>query len=67
MAKTYRVLGMTCEGCTNLVTKALKTAVPDASVKVDLDAKEVSVEGIPEDSTVQHAVEDAGFEFDGPV
>jgi copper chaperone len=58
---------MTCKGCTNSVTKALKTAVPDASVKVDLDAKEVSVEGIPEDSTVQRAVEDAGFEFDGPV
>ena len=67
MAKKYRVLGMTCEGCANSLTKALNAAAPDAIIDVDLDAKEVSVEGIPEDAAVQQAVEDAGFEYGGLV
>ena len=67
MTKKYRVLGMTCGGCASSVTKALQVAAPDASVEVDLNAKEVSVGGIPDDAMVQHAVEGAGFEFGGPA
>ena len=46
MAKKYRVLGMSCDGCTNAVTKAIKSAAPGADVDVDLDAKVVSVENL---------------------
>lgn len=66
---TYRVNGMTCGGCANAVTRAIKAAAPTAEVKVDLGAKTVSVtiEGggqiAPE--AVQAAVKDAGFEFLG--
>ncbi|NQV85209.1 MAG: heavy-metal-associated domain-containing protein [Rhodospirillales bacterium] len=67
MTKRYRVLGMTCGGCANSVTKAIKATTPDASVEVDLDAKEVNVDGIADDATVQNAVESAGFEFGGQV
>ncbi|MBT3306725.1 MAG: heavy-metal-associated domain-containing protein [Alphaproteobacteria bacterium] len=67
MTKKYRVLGMTCGGCASSVTKAIQAAAPKASVEVDLDAKEVNVDGIADDTTVQNAVEGAGFEFGGPV
>ena len=70
MAKVYKVLGMTCGGCASSVTKAIQAASPEAAVDVDLEAKEVSVEGpggIIDDATVQQAVEGAGFEYAGPV
>jgi len=67
MTKKYKVLGMTCAGCANSVSNALKAAAPEASVDVDLNAKEVSVEGIAEDSIVRQAVEGAGFEYGGPA
>lgn len=61
----YRVNGMTCQGCANAVTKAIKAAAPAAAVKVDLAAKTVTVEGQVAAETVQGAVKDAGFEFAG--
>ncbi len=69
MAKKYSVLGMTCGGCANSVTKAIKAAAPEAEVDVNLDANEVTVEGpggIIDDATVKNAVESAGFEYAGP-
>ena len=62
---TYRVNGMTCGGCANAVTRAIKAAAPAAEVKVDLGAKTVSVEGAVAAETVKAAVKDAGFEFLG--
>jgi len=63
---TYRVKGMTCQGCVNAVTNALKQAAPKASVRVDLDGGLVTVDGC-DAATVKKAVDDAGFEFAGPV
>jgi copper chaperone len=67
MTKKYQVLGMTCGGCASSVTKAVIAAAPDASVEVDLDAKEIAIDGIADDATVQQAVEGAGFEYGGPA
>ena len=64
MSGTYSVLGMSCGGCANSVTNAIKDAAPGADVKVDLDAKSVTVNGADE-ATVREAVEGAGFEFAG--
>jgi len=64
MSDTYTVHGMTCGGCANAVTNAITKAAPQATVKVDLDAKTVAVDGTDE-STVKQAVEGAGFEFLG--
>lgn len=63
---TYRVKGMTCQGCVNAVTKALKAAAPQASVRVELDGGKVTVDGC-DAATVKKAVADAGFEFAGQV
>ena len=66
MTDIYVVNGMTCEGCSNSVTKAIETAIPGAKVEVDLEAGRVSVEG-GEAAQVAQAVDDAGFEFGGPA
>jgi copper chaperone len=62
---TYRVKGMTCQGCANAVAKAIKAEAPQASVRVDLDAGKVTVEGCDDDAKVRKAVDAAGFEFQG--
>ena len=67
MTKTYRVLGMTCDGCAKAVTNAIKTAVPEAAVEVDLDGKQATVEGADDDGAIQQAVESVGFEYGGPA
>lgn len=65
MTTTYRVLGMTCGGCANSVTNAIKALAGVSAVDVDLEAKTVSVEGSLDSSAVEKAVTDAGFEFAG--
>lgn len=67
VTKTYRVLGMTCDGCAKSVTNAIKSSVPEASVTVNLEAKQVTVEGIDDDHAVEQAVTGAGFEYGGPA
>lgn len=67
MTKTYRVLGMTCDGCANAVRNAIKSVVPEAAVEVDLDGKQVTVEGADDEVAIQQAVEGAGFEYGGPA
>jgi len=67
MSGSYSVLGMTCDGCARSVANAIKTAAPTAEVKVDLDAKKVTVEGDVADAVVAQAVDDAGFEYAGPL
>lgn len=62
---TYRVDGMSCGGCANSVTNAIKAVAPEVEVAVDLEAKTVSVEGALAAATVEQAVTDAGFEFKG--
>lgn len=65
MSATYKVLGMTCGGCANSVTNAIKSAAPEAEVEVDLDAKTVTVGGAVSEDVVKQAVADAGFEYAG--
>lgn len=65
MAKTYMVEGMTCSGCVNAVTKAIKAKDGSAEVNVDLDTGKVQVEGVLDEAAVIEAVEDAGFDYKG--
>ena len=64
---TYTVIGMTCQGCASSVTNAITALSADAQVKVDLDAKAVSVEGFDDAAAIGEAVENAGFDFGGAV
>ena len=65
MAKTYLVEGMTCSGCVNAVTNAIKGKDASAEVKVDLETGKVDVEGILDEAAIIAAVEDAGFDYKG--
>jgi len=67
MSKTYSVLGMTCQGCANSVTNAIAAVAPGSEISVDLEAKQVSVEGCDDQAVIAQAVDDAGFEFAGSV
>jgi copper chaperone len=63
--KSYLVEGMTCSGCVNAVTNAIKAKQPAAEVTVDLDSGRVDVEGAIEEAALIEAVEDAGFDYKG--
>jgi copper chaperone len=65
MTRTYRVSGMTCEGCVRSVTRAITRLAPAARISVDLAAGRVSVEDGPEEALVAGAVTKAGFGFEG--
>ena len=65
MSTTYKVDGMTCEGCAKSVINAIKGAAPDSKITVDLEAKQITVEGLSDESVIAQAVDDAGFEFGG--
>jgi copper chaperone len=65
MKQVFKIGGMTCQGCVNAVTKALKRLDPAAEVSVDLSSGRVSVEGAIERATAEHAIETAGFIFEG--
>ena len=65
MSKTYKVEGMTCQGCANSVANAIKAVAPGSQISVDLDAKQITVEGLNDDEMIAKAVDDAGFDFGG--
>ena len=67
MTSTYRVTGMTCDGCVRAVTRAVTRAAPQAKVAVDLESGRVTVDGEATPDAVKRAVEDAGFGFAGPA
>lgn len=60
---TYRVEGMTCQGCVASVTRALERI--GAKAVVSLEAHTATVEGQPDEAKVKAAIEGAGFDFGG--
>ena len=63
MSKTYKVQGMTCDGCVRALTGALKQAFPGAQFEVSLERGEVRFDEDPDPKTVAEAVDDAGFDL----
>ena len=64
--RTYTVEGMTCGHCVNAVTGEV-TKVPGVSdVRVDLDARTVTVTGDPiDDAAIAAAIDEAGYTVAG--
>ncbi len=65
MTTSYKVDGMTCDGCVRAVTKALQGANA-TDVAVDLAAGTATAVGLDEQAFKQ-IIEDAGFDFGGPA
>ncbi len=64
---TYKITGMSCQGCVGSVTRALTAALPGAKITVELEGGLARIEGPHEAQAVQQAVEDAGFDYGGAV
>ncbi len=63
---TYRVGGMTCDGCARAVTAAIHEAAPSLEdVRVDVGAGTVTVTGTAPATAIEGAVDGAGFDFKG--
>ena len=62
---TYKVEGMTCQGCVTSVTKALQTAFPGNPIEVTLASKRVQIDGDHDPKKVEQCIEDTGFGFAG--
>ena len=65
MGATYRVSGMSCEGCARAVTRAINRRAPAASVSVDVAAGRVTVSGDAASAAIVDAVTEAGFTVEG--
>ena len=61
MKSAFQVTGMTCDGCVGAVKRAIKRAVPDAQVAVDLPTGKVEVETQASAAAVIDAIRRAGF------
>jgi copper chaperone len=65
MPKSYRVRGMTCDGCVRAVTRAVGRAAPGVTVEVDLARGRVTIDGATDEEAIGKAIEAAGFGFEG--
>ncbi len=64
-ANSYRIDGMTCDGCARAVERAVKAAAPGCEVAVDRAAGQVRVTGAVAEAALREAVERAGFGYGG--
>ena len=65
MSASYRVSGMSCEGCARAVTRAITRRAPFAAVSVDVSAGQVTVTGDVAPATIVDAVSEAGYSVEG--
>lgn len=56
-----KVSGMTCGGCVNSVTKALKNLDLEAEVNVDLKEQLVRIKSTKAQAEILETIEDAGY------
>ena len=57
-----RIPNMRCGGCARSVTAALRGVASAAEVRVDMERREVTVEGGADADALIHALRQAGFE-----
>ena len=65
--KRYNISGMKCEGCVKTVTERLSKVPGVKSVQVDLEKKEVAIEGKPLQFLLKAALKGSKFELGKPV
>ncbi len=63
----YRLGGLKCDGCVATVDAAVRAALPDAQVAVQLADPQLVVTGAHGADQVAAAVQAAGFTYEGPT
>ena len=62
MLKKIFIEGMSCNHCVNHVKEALSTLKDSGKIQVNLEEKYAVVETTVEDSQLQEAIDDAGYD-----
>lgn len=57
----FQVNDMTCGHCVKTISAAIKTAAPEAEIRVDLSTRSVNVEGALDIDTVERAIRESGY------
>ena len=60
--RTYSVPAISCEHCVNAISGEVGKVPGVASVTVDLETKQVTVEGDTTDEAVRAAIDEAGYD-----
>ncbi|WP_457580546.1 heavy-metal-associated domain-containing protein [Ensifer canadensis] len=60
--QNYKIDNMTCGHCAGVVQKAILSVDPQATVKVDLGAREISVDTAAASGRIAEALKTAGYE-----
>jgi len=61
MTHSFSVPDMSCGHCAQTITKAVRSVDGDADIRIDLDAKRVTVESGSGEAALAAAIEEAGF------
>lgn len=65
--KVYQLTGLKCEGCVKTVTEKLSAVRGVKSVQVNLEQKEVTIDGKPFKWSLQRALKGTNFELRAAV
>jgi len=65
MQATYKVQGMTCDGCARSLTRAIAAELPAVQTQVNVSSGTLTVQGQHDEAVVVRAVNKAGFTFGG--
>ena len=61
--KIYAIEGMSCGGCARAIKAAIGALHREAEVEVDLERKQLRVEGFDDEEAISQAIEEAGFDL----
>ncbi|MBE9168360.1 heavy-metal-associated domain-containing protein [Pleurocapsales cyanobacterium LEGE 06147] len=64
MAIQLKVPSIVCEGCADTITKEIKTHEPEADVKVDIQAKTVTVNTKASEESIKQMIVAVGHTVD---
>ena len=67
MSKTYEITVMKCQGCANTVTEKLSAVKGVEEVKVDLEKKQVTIEGKTWKWSLTRALKGSKYELGNEV
>lgn len=62
MTRTYQVPGISCGHCKSSIESALADVDGVSSVQVDIETREVAVEGDVDEATVTDTLDEIGYE-----
>lgn len=63
MSRTYHVPDISCGHCKQTIEDRLSSVEGVTEVAVDIDARNVTVEGDVDDATIAGALDEAGYEI----